>query len=147
MHAGATRARSRLAWLWTRGAETTLADFGDPTTATDYRLCVYDHAATTPVLVLDVAVPAGGTSDGKPCWRRHRAGFRFRGKDVAGDGIARVDLEPGRNGKAAIAVHGHGANLPFPALPLALPVTVQLRASNGACWEASPKVVGKGAAH
>ncbi len=46
-----------------------------------------------------------------------------------------------------IAVLGHGANLPFPALPLALPVRAQLRASNGSCWEASAKVVGKGAAH
>jgi hypothetical protein len=57
----------------------------------------------------------------------------------------RGDLEPGREGKAAIAVQGHGANLPFPALPLTRLVKVQLRASNGSCWEASAKVVGKGA--
>jgi hypothetical protein len=145
LHAGAARAKDSLAWFWTRGAATR-ADFGDPTTATDYRLCVYDHADTTPALVLEAAVPAGGACDGKPCWRHRRAGFRFKSKDLAGDGVAQIDLAPGREGKAAIAVKGRGANLPSPALPLTLPVRVQLRASNGSCWEASPTMVGKGAA-
>jgi hypothetical protein len=62
-------------------------------------------------------------------------------------GISQVDLKPGRDGKAAISVQGHGANLPFPALPLTMPVRVELRASNGSCWGASSKVVGKGATH
>jgi len=34
-------------------------------------------------------------------------------------------------------VKGRGAELQFPALPLTLPVRVQLRASNGSCWESS----------
>jgi hypothetical protein len=97
--------------------------------------------------VLDAAVPAGGVCGGKPCWPKHRVGFRFKSKSAAANGIASIDLKPGRDGKAAIAVRGQGANLRFPALPLALPVRVQLRASNGSCWEADPKVVGKGAAH
>jgi hypothetical protein len=145
LHAGKTGATNRLAWFWSRGSETTLADFGDPRTDTDYRLCVYDHAATTPTLVLDAAVPAAGTSNGKPCWRSHRGGFRFKRKDLAGEGISQIDLEPGREGRAAIALQGHGATLPFPTLPLTRPVKVQLRASNGSCWEASAKLVGKGA--
>src|SRR5262249_10936374 len=145
LHAGATGARDRLTWLWTRGAETTLADFGDPMSATDYRLCVYDHLAASPTLVLEAAVPAGGTCTGNPCWRRRRAGLRFRSTDRAADGISRVDLRPGREGKAVIAVQGRGANLPFPALPLTVPVRVELQASNGSCWEAIAKVVGKGA--
>ena len=146
LHTGAADAKNRLAWLWTRGAETTLANFGDPTTATDYRLCIYDHAATTPTLALDAAVPAGGACNGTPCWRHHRAGFRFRSTDCADGGISQIDLKPGRERKAAIAVKAHGASLLLPALPLTLPVRVELRASNGSCWEATAKVVGKGAA-
>src|SRR5262249_11644539 len=58
--------------LRTRCAEPTLADFGAPMSATDYRLCVYDHLAASPTLVLEAAVPSGGTCTGKPCWRRRR---------------------------------------------------------------------------
>jgi len=38
--------RDRVLWKWTHGAETTSADLGDPLTATDYQLCVYDAAGT-----------------------------------------------------------------------------------------------------
>jgi hypothetical protein len=31
---------------------------------------------------------------------------------------------------------GRGANLALPTLPLAQPVTVQLRSSTGVCWDA-----------
>jgi 6-phosphogluconolactonase (cycloisomerase 2 family) len=145
LHTGATGARNRLTWLWTGGSQTTLGDFGDPTTATDYRLCIYDHVTTSPTLVLDAEVPAGGMCNDKPCWRRHRAGLRFRSTGRAESGISQVDLKPGREGNAGIAVQGHGASLPFPALPLTTPVRVELRASNGSCWAASAKVGGKGA--
>src|SRR5262249_10350097 len=119
IRAGASPAGDRVDWAWTRGAETTLADFGDPTTTTGYRLCVYDHAATTPSLVAEAAVPAGGTCEDNPCWRRRHAGFRFRSAGTASDGIVQVDLVPGRRGRAAIAVKGRGPSLPAPALPLA----------------------------
>ena len=38
--------------------------------------------------------------------------------------------------KAKLKVVGRGTNLPDFTLPFALPVLVQLHASDGACWEA-----------
>jgi 6-phosphogluconolactonase (cycloisomerase 2 family) len=147
LRAGDTPAGNRLGWRWSKGAATTLADFGDPTTTTAYRLCVYDHAATTPALVVEAAVPAAGLCHGDPCWRARRRGLRFHGDGVASDGITQIGLTPGRDGKAVIAVKGVGAALPFPAAPIAAPARVQLRASNGACFDASVDVVGKRARH
>ncbi len=46
-------------------------------------------------------------------------------------------LSAGAAGKAKIAAHAKGPNLSLPALPLSLPLRVQLRAENGGCWEAT----------
>jgi hypothetical protein len=45
-------------------------------------------------------------------------------------------LKSGIDGKAKIIVKGKGANVEMPTLPLAPPVTVQLQATTGECWEA-----------
>src|SRR5262249_49530936 len=41
--------KDALNWRWTKGAPTTMAELGDPTTTTSYDLCIYD---TTRGLVL-----------------------------------------------------------------------------------------------
>jgi hypothetical protein len=80
---------------------------------------------------------------GSFCWRP--TGLRgFKYNDAAGtsDGITRIRLRAG-NGDAKILVKGKGAALqvPPPADPNNLiyqdpSVTVQLRNSDGVCWEA-----------
>jgi hypothetical protein len=40
------------------------------------------------------------------------------------------------DGKARIIVKGRGAQLREPPLPIDQPVTVQLKSSDGVCWEA-----------
>ena len=74
---------------------------------------------------------------GKPCWQAKGTGFSYKDKDLTPDGIAQLTLKAGTTGKAKIQVKGSGVNLPMPTLPLGLPVRVQLKNSDGTCWEAS----------
>jgi hypothetical protein len=136
---GAPNEKDRLGWSWVNGAATTVADFGDPTATTSYRLCGYDRTAGTPALVFSTGVAAGGTCDGKPCWRASKTGFRYRDRSAGAEGVRQVVLKAGAAGKSKIQVRGQGPKLALPALPLAQgpSVTVQLRSSGGQCWEAS----------
>ena len=127
--------KDQLVWKWTKGAATTLAELGGPFTSDDYVLCPYDAAGWRATL----RVPAGGTCQGKPCWRPKSKGFAYRGHGGAPDGITALTLKPGADGKAQIQAKGKGDLLPMPSLPsLAAPLTVQLRnATSGACWSAT----------
>ncbi len=126
-----------LTWKWIRGSITTKADFGDPTVADDYQLCIYDAA---PSLILSAAIPAGGlcgATHPKPCWKEKKTGFSYRNKARTPDGIEQLLLTQGlAPGKAKITLKGKGALLHAPSPPLAQPVTVELRRVNGACWSA-----------
>src|SRR4029077_11332506 len=44
-------------WKWTKGADTTLGEFGDPTSTADYALCVYEDG----VLQHGFDIPAGAS--------------------------------------------------------------------------------------
>ncbi len=123
-----------LTWKWTKGAVTPQADFGTPTTSTGYQLCIYDGGAN---LVSSSAIPAAGVCAGKACWTGNVSGFKYADKEGTPDGVTKLVLKQGlAPGKAKIMLKGRGANLNLPALPLAEPVTVQLRNGDGVCWEA-----------
>jgi hypothetical protein len=51
-------------------------------------------------------------------------------------------MKAGLQGKAKTRFKGKGDNLPAFALPLGLPVTAQLQAANGQCWEATFSAAG-----
>lgn len=54
------------------------------------------------------------------------------------DGITSAKLKAGASGAAQVQVKGRGVNLDQPALPLTLPVTVQLVIDDGLtaeCWQ------------
>jgi len=73
----------------------------------------------------------------KACWKAAgHSGFKYKDKDLTPDGIQQVVLKAGVSGKAKIQVKGTGINLPIPTLPLTQPVRVQVRNSDGICWEA-----------
>jgi hypothetical protein len=67
-------------------------------------------------------------------------GYRDRLQTPTGLDVLRV--RSGNAGEASVAVKGKAAHLTLPALPLALPTRVQLRASNGTCWETSFSATG-----
>jgi hypothetical protein len=123
----------RIVWRWDKGESTPLSEFGDPTSTTDYALCVYDAVGGTPTLVSETLIPAGGN------WTPlQRGGHRYKDKARARDGVRRVLLKPGDTGKARIVVRGKGENVQLPLMPLQQQseVTVQLVNEN-ACWEAA----------
>lgn len=132
---GSTLFKDQLKWRWLAGARTTLADYGDPLGATQYTLCLYDAGS----LRLSVNVPAGGLCAGKPCWKAvGTSGFRYGDKELTPDGAQKVNFKTGTDGKAQIKFAARGANLGLPDLStLAQPVTVQIKNSNGTCWEAT----------
>ena len=47
-----------------------------------------------------------------------------------------LTLRPGADGQPKIMLKGRGILLQTPLLPMIPPVTVQLRNSDGSCWEA-----------
>ncbi len=134
--------KDQLNWKYVKGAATTLADFGDPTTTTDYTFCVYDSSAA-PQPILLAHAPAGGTCGTKPCWKTIKGGFKYNDKLFTPDGLQQILLKSGPATKAKILVKGKGVDLPMPALPLTTSVTVQLKSESGVCWEAHYSTVKK----
>lgn len=123
-----------LLWQWRRGAATPLAKFGDPLARDDYALCMWNAPGA---LLLRAGAGHGGSCRGKPCWKRiANRGWNYRNTDATPDGIFKMKLLAGAAGKASIQVNGRGGGLPMPALGgVAMPLTVQLQGSHGACWE------------
>ncbi len=121
--------KDKLIWKWIKGAMTTQADFGNPTTSTDYALCIF--AGTANVLAAEVPASASRWSPVSD------KGYKY--KDTSGTpiGITKVLLKGGDAGKAKCLVKGKGPNLPDPTLgSLPLPVKAQLvNSSNSICFE------------
>jgi DNA-binding beta-propeller fold protein YncE len=129
-------ARDRFVWKWARGEETSLADFGDPlATPADQVFCVYD-ASAGPQPVLASGAVAGRFCEEKPCWKAGETKFALRETDFTPHGLRAVVLRAGGDAQAKIVARGKGRRLVLPALPLAVPVIVQMQAADGRCWEA-----------
>ncbi len=122
--------RDQLTWKWRSGTGTVASDYGDPTAATSYELCVFDTHAGVPALVVDAQVPPGSA------WTPSRRGFRYRDSSAAVAGMSRIVLKAA-NGNAAIVAKAKGVGFAVPALPLAADPRVLVQLLNGgACWEA-----------
>jgi uncharacterized delta-60 repeat protein len=128
----------RLEWHWRKGAETFPAAFGDPLTRDRYTLCAYELGGASPRVALSAVAPAdGGCGKRRSCWKRTRRGRWFYDDDRATfDGLTRIALRVGLDGRAHVAVRGAGPRLRLPAAPLATPLLVQLQSDHAACWEA-----------
>ncbi len=125
--------KDQLVWRWSKGAATSLTDFGDPTVSTHYDLCVYNGAS---ILLTSALAPAAGTCDGRPCWKARATGFRYASKDRLPSGIQTLVLRAGIDGRARITLKAKGDPLAMPSLPIAtFPVTVELHAG-ATCWSA-----------
>jgi hypothetical protein len=132
-------ARQRFSWKWRKGDASSLEDFADPVGgAASYHVCVYDDSESAQPLA-DFSVAAGGTCGTRPCWKATGTkGYSYSDKAGTGDGVTGLKLRAGIDGKAGVRVKGAGAGLGLPALPLVLPVTVQLVVEDGdgvECWQ------------
>jgi cysteine-rich repeat protein len=128
--------RDKLTWRWKRGEETLPGALGDPTATTRYTLCAYD-ASAIPQPRLRSVVPPGGR------WTEAGSGFRYRDPAASSGGIRTLKLSSGPTGSARVIVRGKGPALSLPALPLTLPVDVQLRNDAGECWGATYSAPGR----
>ena len=110
--------KDKLLWKWIKGAQLAQTDLADPTSGTAYALCVY--AGPTNALVADASLPpgAGWSAVGDK-------GYTFKGSSP--DGLSLAILKGGAPGKSKAIVKGQGVALPDPTLPIAYPVTVQLK--------------------
>ncbi|MFT5039985.1 MAG: hypothetical protein ACI8TX_000939, partial [Hyphomicrobiaceae bacterium] len=126
-------------WKWNRGQFFSLADIGAPDSTTGFAVCAYDHTSGTPSVALRLDIPAG------PGWRQAGSkAWKYKDKSGTADGVQRVGVKSGADGKTLVLVLGRGTNLTLPAAVgseqffAADPsVVVQLRATNGACWSSS----------
>ena len=128
--------KDTLIWRWTQGESTTGADFADPTTASNYGICVYHGSEGSEFMQVEVAPDADS-------WSALRAGG-YRYKDALGsvDGLNRLVLKPGGDGKANIRLKMRGENLPdlssilYPSNASTFPLVVQLvHEESGVCWQ------------
>lgn len=125
-------------WKVTALAGTRVEDFGDPRSSDGAALCLY--AGDSGALVFEGRAPADGTCGDGACWRSigGGAGLRYAASAGAVDGVRRVNFKAGADGTAKLGVVV-GAELgtsPFgaPALPMDLPLVVQIQSGSGACW-------------
>jgi hypothetical protein len=107
-------------------------DFGDPRTSTSWNVCVFQDFGFGDLLT-SLSVPAGGTCGGKPCWRPTAHGYRYKDRTAARYGVKRLELTAGRGGRVDVRAAGAGVSLA--PLPASLPVVVQVKGSDGQCWE------------
>jgi cysteine-rich repeat protein len=127
-----------LKWNVRNGEATSPAELGDPTTSTDYAVCIYRPIGATQDLdlVLAAEAAAGEMSGTKPSWTVRGSGsIRFRSRTGNADGLTQIAVRPGA-GRTNIKVRGKGGALHLNPVYGGVPVIAQLRASNGTCFEA-----------
>jgi hypothetical protein len=77
--------------------------------------------------------------DGKPCWKAQgTTGLSYKDKLGSGGGLTGLKLKSGIAGKPKVLVKAGGTQLALPALPLTIPVVVQLLIDDGVtieCWQ------------
>ncbi len=130
----------KLIWQWKTGEAFAQGDLGDPSSTTDYGLCLYDTTGGVTTLATSVSIPAGS-----PFWKsRDPDGWNWADSDGSFDGIKKVQLKTGVAGKTKVRLTASGEFLPLPA-PFSAgeffnedpSVVVQLLGSDGQCWTTS----------
>lgn len=121
-------------WAWSKGTSTTAQEF-DGTDQNDYVACIYT-GPTSDLSWQGMAPAAGACGDpAKPCWKVKSKGSVYKDKAVTPEGIKTLKLTSSDKDTAKIKLSARGDAVAPPALPLALPVRVQLLARDGNCWE------------
>jgi len=143
--AGDDSSKDKLKWTWSKGAQATADDLGNPTLAVGYDLCVFAVTDADTTVLLDATLPAGsGWAD------LNGKGYKFGDKGAV-SGVSKAQLKAGEAGKSKVGVSGKGANLDDGVLPLDADlqsILVQLSGGNhDLCFEsefAAADIVVKG---
>ena len=136
----ASGAKDQFVWKWKLGGATAAADFGDPTSTTNYALCLYDKVPVGIRPVLEKHARAVTDCGGTSCWTLTAGGYRYRDSHSEQGAIRDLRMQSGDAGHSSLNVRAVGANLSLPNLPLAKNPSVKvqlLNIENGKCWEAT----------
>src|SRR6185503_18941085 len=95
------------------------AQLGDPVAGPSaFRVCIWDtpRDQTTPRLVYDAELPAGGTCRSKPCWSVLRTkggrGVRFRDRSGSNAGVEVLEVRAKGSCRVSWKFVAGGVNLP-----------------------------------
>jgi hypothetical protein len=110
------------------------ADFGNPLGDTVFDLCLYDKGTGSLRLLSSASASVEETCGLASCWRPTGKGYLYR---TPVGPVQHLMLRSGRPGAARIVAHAGGFNFTLPAMPVAPPVLVRLRARDGLCWGAN----------
>jgi cysteine-rich repeat protein len=136
---------------WARDDAESTEGVGDPTGVTAYTVCLLDVSGfqSSPFrydrqrrrVVAEARVPPATECRKKRCWRRTDAGaFVYRNAHGKPDGVRKLQLGRTRAGGLDLAVTaGGGAFRLGPARPIVGPLTAQVHAAGGACWQGDLK--------
>jgi len=123
--------RDKLIWKWSKGGATTTADMGDPSATTEHALCMWDEVGGVPALVMENHVLPGNG------WKVSASGIQYKDRVGAPDGVGKIKMKAGPDGKAKILVKAQGAATGLAPMPLSLDdkITVQFLNNSGGCWQ------------
>jgi hypothetical protein len=103
---------------------------------TSYALCLYSGSGT---LLFSAGALGAEQCPSGPCWCAAGRGFQYRDKAAEADGISKLKLSKTAAGKGRLSLGAIGVpgddHLRLPALPIQGPLTAQLQASSGQCWQ------------
>ena len=119
--------KDKLIWKWIKGTRRPRRpEFGDPTDATSYALCVYGGPGAA--LIDGTVVPPSASA-----WQTTGStGYKYKS---ALPGVQKIGLRGSATDKSKVLVKGRGIDLPDLSPPVATPLVVQLvNARNGLCW-------------
>jgi hypothetical protein len=119
-----------LKFSW-KGGPVFLADMGNPVEITRYELCIYDASGVK--MALGVPPGAGWRSVGSSSAPR---GYQYKDRQGLHAGINAISLTGSSVTHAIMKLKAKGPYLPDTTLGFGLPVTAQLYASDGSCWDA-----------
>jgi hypothetical protein len=118
-------------FLW-KGGPSLVLDMGDPTQTTRYELCVYDNRGVQ--MALGVPPGTGWSTLGSPSAPK---GYKYKDSNALSDGVKLIKTKGSNLDKAQVKVVAKGDAVPdTEMLPFQFPVTAQVYASDGMCWEA-----------
>jgi len=129
--------KDTLKWKLGNGAALEQADLGDPTSTATYSLCIYDEDQDVASLAGRLRVsPGAGWDDQSP------RGMRYLDKAAAADGVRKIQLRTGPDGKSKAVVRARGSGESWPTafdaaefFALDAVVTVQLvNDETATCW-------------
>jgi len=123
------KGRDQLEWTW---ESNTAMDADTETPPGNVALCMYDESEPGRAQLFRSLVP------GEASCRNRRGGVkcRRRGHPSAHNTMS-VLLRTSRKGRTSLVATAEGPSIDLPAMPLPLPLRVQLQTAHAGCWEAT----------